>query len=48
VESPDPDVSTAQTVNKGHGRIEVRTVQNSPLLSRLIESWGFVNARQVL
>lgn len=48
MESPDPDVSTAQPVNKGHGRIEVRTVQSCPLLSRLIESWGFVNARQVI
>ncbi len=48
MESPDPDVSTAQTVNKGHGRIEVRTVQSRRLLSRLIESWGFVNARPVI
>ena len=48
MQSPDPDVSTAQTVNKGHGRIEIRTVQSSSLLSRLIESWGFVNARQVI
>jgi predicted transposase YbfD/YdcC len=48
VESPDPDVSTARTLNKGHGRIEIRSAQSCELLSRLLQSWGFVNARQVI
>lgn len=48
VEPPDPDVSTAQTVHKGHGRIQVRTVHSRPLRSRWIESWGLVNAKQVI
>src|SRR3954468_1895573 len=48
VASPDPDVSTAQTRNKGHGRIEVRSAQSCELLSRLLQSWGFVNAKQVV
>ena len=48
MQSPDPDVSTARTVNKGHGRIEIRTAQSSELLGRLIRSWGFVNAQQVI
>ncbi len=46
--SPDPDVSTAQTVNKEHGRIEIRSAQSCELLSRLLQSRGFVNAKQVI
>jgi predicted transposase YbfD/YdcC len=41
-------VTTARTLNKGHGRIEIRTAQSSDLLSPLLQSWGFVNARQVI
>jgi predicted transposase YbfD/YdcC len=48
VASPDADVSTARTLSKGHGRIEVRSAQSCELLSRLLQSWGFVNARQVV
>ena len=48
VKSPDPDVSTAQTLNKGHGRIEIRSAQSCELLSRSLQSWGFVNAKQVV
>jgi predicted transposase YbfD/YdcC len=35
-------------VNKGHGRIEIRTAQSSDLLSQLLQSWGFVKAQQVI
>lgn len=48
MESPDADVSTTQTLNKGHGRIEIRSAQSCELLSRLLQSRGFVNARQVI
>lgn len=48
VESPDADVSTTQTLNKGHGRIEIRSAQSCELLSRLLQSWGFVEAKQVI
>jgi predicted transposase YbfD/YdcC len=41
-------VSTARTLNKGHGRIEIRSAQSSELLSPLLRSWGFVNAKQVI
>ena len=41
-------MSTARTVDKGHGRIEVRTAQSSPLLTRWLHSRGFVNAKQVI
>lgn len=41
-------MSTARTVDKGHGRIEIRTAQSSELLGRALESWGFVNAKQVV
>jgi predicted transposase YbfD/YdcC len=48
VESPDADVSTTRTLNKGHGRIEIRSAQSCELLSGLLQSWGFVNAKQVI
>lgn len=48
VKSPDPDVSTAQTLNKGHGRIEIRSAQSCALLGRLLRARGFVNAEQVV
>lgn len=48
MESPDADVSTTQTLNKGHGRIEIRSAQSCELLSRLLQSWGFVKAKQVI
>ena len=41
-------MSTAQTLNKGHGRIEIRSAQSCELLSRLWQSWGFANAKQVI
>ena len=41
-------MSTAKTVDKGHGRIEIRTAQSSALLSDWLRAWGFVNARQVI
>jgi len=41
-------VSTARTLDKGHGRVEVRTAQSSELLSTWLQSRGFVNARQVI
>ncbi len=48
MESPDADVSTTRTLNKGHGRIEIRSAQSCELLSRLLQSWGFVEAKQVI
>ena len=41
-------MSTARTLDKGHGRVEVRTAQSSELLSTWLQSRGFVNARQVI
>ena len=41
-------MSTAQTIDKGHGRIEIRSAQSCELLSRLLQSRGFVNAQQVI
>ena len=41
-------MSTARTVDKGHGRIEVRSAQSRELLEGLLQAWGFVNARQVI
>ena len=35
-------------LNKGHGRIEIRSAQSCELLSRLLQSRGFVNAKQVI
>jgi predicted transposase YbfD/YdcC len=45
---PDPDVSTAKTVDKGHGRVEIRTAVSSELLSRWLRSKGFTKAKQVI
>lgn len=46
--SPDPDVSTARTRNKGHGRIETRSAHSCELLGGLLRSWGFAGAEQVV
>ena len=41
-------MSTAKTVDKGHGRIEIRTAQSSELLSAWLQSRGFAKAKQVV
>lgn len=45
---PDPDLSFDQTINKGHGRIEIRKVLTCELLSKWLQDRGFVGAKQVI
>ncbi len=45
---PDPDVTTARTVNKGHGRLEIRQAHASDLLRTYLQNHGFVDAQQVI
>ena len=41
-------MSTARTVDKGHGRIEIRTAQSCQLLKHWLQARGFTKAQQVV
>ena len=41
-------MSTEKTVDKAHGRIEIRTAASCELLSGWLQSQGFTNAKQVV
>ena len=41
-------MSTAKTVDKGHGRIEIRSAQSSEFLSSWLQAKGFAKAKQVV
>ena len=41
-------MTTARTIDKGHGRIEIRTAQSSDLLNNWLQARGFAEAEQVI